>query len=144
METSATTSCPETVAWTSWPLRDEPPRKTLLLLALMGLTSVLAGLMALSAAPLAAMLLLLLMGPYFLPTSYALSPRGITKRFPLFNRQRPWEAYKRYALLQGGVFLGTFPHPSRLDSFRGDFLRFNKQTDTARVLALVRAHVPSP
>jgi hypothetical protein len=144
MENSATTSCPETVAWVSWPLRDEPPGKTLLLLALMGLTSALAGLMAISAAPLAAILLCVLLGPYFLPTRYALSPHGVATRFPLFSRNRPWEVYKRYAVLKGGVFLGTFPHPSRLDSFRGDFLRFNKETDTERLLALVRAHVPAP
>jgi hypothetical protein len=144
MENSATTSCPDTVAWTSWPLRDEPPGKTLLLLALMALTSTLAGLMTVSAAPLAAILLFVLMGPYFLPTRYALSPRGVATRFPLFNRTRPWEAFKRCAVLQGGVFLGTFPHPSRLDSFRGVFLRFSRETDTALVLALVRAHVPAP
>ncbi len=114
----------------------------MLLLLLMGATVALAGLTARGAAPLAAILLFMLLGPYFLPTRYTLSRHGVATRFPLFSRTRPWASYKRYAVLRDGVFLGTFPRPSRLDSFRGDFLRFSAATDVQGVLALVSAHVP--
>ena len=132
----------DSIVWTSWPLHDEPPRKTILLIAVIGLTVAFSAMMAFFAGLLAAVLLFVLMGPYFLPTRFAVSERGVEKRFPLFNRSRSWDVYKRYAMLKDGVFLGTFAIPSRLDSFRGDFLRFSGGIDRELVLALVRKHVP--
>jgi hypothetical protein len=132
----------EIIQWVSWPLRDETPRRTILLFAVIGLTVALSAMMSLFAGLLAALLLFVLLGPYFLPTRYEVSERGVEKRFPMFNRSRSWDVYKRYAVLKDGVFLGTFVAPSRLDSFRGDFLRFNGQTDRERVLSLVRQRVP--
>ena len=130
------------LAWCSWPLRDETPAKSLLLiLSILG-TSVLAGWMGgLTWALLALALLFILLGPYLLPTRYGVSARGVEVRFPLFNRQRVWSHYRRYVIQADGVFLGTLPQPSRLDSFRGDFLRFNRQIDGSRVVALVQANV---
>ncbi|MGQ9661849.1 MAG: hypothetical protein ACUVWX_05850 [Kiritimatiellia bacterium] len=129
----------------SWPLRDEPPTKTILLLALIGITVGLSYLiMNYSGAILAAILLFVLLGPYFLPTRYKVSERGVESRFPLFNRSRSWGEYKRYAVARDGVFLGTFPRPSRLDSFRGEFLRFTAGMDPEQVLELVRRHIPAP
>jgi hypothetical protein len=133
---------PETIQWVSWPLRDEPRRKTLLLFALVGLAVAVSAMMSLFAALLAALLLFVLMGPYFLPTRCEVSERGVETRFPLFGRSRSWDVYKRYAVMKDGVFLGTFAEPSRLDSFRGDFLRFHRGMDRERVLELVRRHVP--
>ena len=67
-------SSSDTITWVSWPLRDEPPRKTILLLALLGLTVALSAMMALIAGLLAALLLFILLGPYFLPTRYRRIP----------------------------------------------------------------------
>ena len=88
-----------------------------------------------------ALLLFLMLGPYFLPTRYEISESGVVKRFPLFNRSRPWEVYKRYVAMKDGIFLGTFDKPSRLDSFRGDFVRFAGRIDREAVLDMVRTHV---
>lgn len=128
----------DTVAWDSWPLRDEPPAKSALLIAIIGGTSLLASAMGALWGYLAAPLLGILMGPYLLRTRYRISPQGVAKRFPLFSRQRPWSAYLRYAIQRDGVFLGTFPHPSRLDSFRGEFLRFSADVDRELIIAIVR------
>ena len=130
------------VEWVSWPLRDEPPAKTILLLVLIGITVGLSWLiMNLSGGILAAILLFILLGPYFLPTRYKVTENCVESRFPLFNRSRPWSEYKRYAIGKDGIFLGTFPRPSRLDSFRGEFLRFTPGMDRQRVIELVRRHV---
>jgi hypothetical protein len=134
-------STSDTIQWVSWPLHDEPPRKTALLLALMGLTIAISAMVALFLGLLAALLLFLLLGPYFLPTRYEISAQGVVKRFPLFSRSRSWDVYKRYAVLKDGVFLGTCERPSRLDSFRGDFVRFNSRTDREAVIGLIRRHV---
>jgi len=135
-------SASDVIQWDSWPLRDEPARKTLLLIVLIDATVFLAALASVFSGLLAALLLFILLGPYFLRARYELSERGVVKRFPLFNRDRPWDAYKRYAVMRDGVFLGTFEQPSRLDSFRGDFLRFAQGADRARVLALIARRIP--
>jgi hypothetical protein len=132
---------PEAIQWDSWPLRDEPARKTALLLLFTHITVFLAALDALFSGILAALLLFVLLGPYFLRARYEVSDRGVVKRFPLFNRERPWDAYQRYAVQRDGVFLGTFEKPSRLDSFRGDFLRFAGGVDRVRVLEIVGRHL---
>lgn len=129
------------ITWTSWPLRDEPAGRSAVLLAIVLATSLVAAWQALFLGPLAMLLLLILLAPYFLPTRFEVSDRGVVKRFPLFNRDRRWDVYKRYAIGKDGVFLGTFPHRSRLDSFRGDFVRFAPGVDRQAVLELVRKHV---
>jgi hypothetical protein len=133
----------DTITWVSLPLRDEPWPKTALLLTLVGATVLVGALQAVFYGVLALALLLVLLGPYFLPCRFEISQRGVKKRFFLFNRDRPWSEYKRYVPRKDGVFLSTFPAPSRLDSFRGDFLRFSRTTDRERVMALVRQHVGS-
>ena len=133
----------DTIRWVSWPLRDEPWRKTALLLALVVLTILLASLWGLLYGTLALVLLVILLGPYFVPSRFELSDSGVRIRFPLFNRSRPWSVYKRYVPQKDGVFLSPSAGPSRLDSFRGDFIRFSRTTDRERVMALVRRHVSS-
>jgi hypothetical protein len=132
---------PGPVTWVSWPLRDEPRRKTALLLGLVALTVLISSLLNLYCAILALLLLFILLAPYFLPSRFEVSETGVKKFFFLFNRDRAWSVYKRCAPQKDGVFLGTFSAPSRLDSFRGDFLRFSRTTDRERVMALVREHV---
>jgi hypothetical protein len=132
---------PTAVRWVSWPLRDEPRRKSVLLIAAIAGVSVLAAYQGALYGILAPVLLLILLGPYVLPARFEVSPAGVKVSFFLFNRNRPWGVYKRYATQPDGVFLGTFSTPSRLDSFRGDFLRFSAGTDRQRVLDLVREHV---
>jgi hypothetical protein len=129
------------ITWVSWPLRDEPRRKTALLLGCVAVTVVIASLIAPLCGPLALLLLFILLGPYFLPCRFEVSEGGVKKFFFLFNRDRPWSVYKRYVAQKDGVFLGTFSTPSRLDSFRGDFLRFTRTTDRQGVIALVEKHV---
>jgi hypothetical protein len=131
----------EIVRWDSWPCRDEPVGKTALLIAIILITATIAGMVDPVAGPLAAVLLFIILGPYFIRTRYEVSAAGVRKQFPLFNRNRSWDTYKRYVALRDGIFLGTFEQPSRLDSFRGDFLRFTAATDRAAVLALVTAHI---
>jgi len=132
----------DVIAWVSLPARDEPWRKTLFLLAIIAVMAVLASFQGgLFLGALALLLVLILMGPYFLPCRFEISDRGVKKWFPLFNRDRPWSVYKRYVPQKDGVFLSTFAAPSRLDSFRGDFIRFSAGTDRQRVMDLVRKHL---
>ena len=134
----------DTIRWVSLPLRDERPAKSALLLAIVAATAALAAWQGWFYGLLAVVLQFILLGPYFLPCRFEISQRGVKKRFFLFSRERPWSQYKRYVSQRDGVFLSTFAAPSRLDSFRGDFVRFSRATDRERVMALVRANVGTP
>ncbi len=134
----------DAITWVSLPIRDEPWHKSALLILIVAATAAIAALQAIFWGALALLLLFILLGPYFLPCRFEVSERGVKKFFPLFNRDRPWDVYKRYVPQRDGVFLSPFPAPSRLDSFRGDFLRFSRTTDRERVMELVRKHVGGP
>lgn len=136
------------IRWSSCPFADEPWSKTSLLLVILAVTISVAAWIERVYGVLAAGLLLIGLGPYFFRTRYEVSADGGVKvRFPLFTRSRPWSLYKRYVVQRGGIFLSQFPAPSRLDSFRGDFLRYAPDAptpvDREALLALVRQHVPS-
>ena len=114
-----------------------------MLILLIGMTAAIAWMQAPYYGILGVLLMMLLLAPYFLPCRFEVSQGGIKVFFPMFNRDRPWSVYKRYVVRKDGVFLSTFQSPSRLDSYRGDFLRFSASADRERVIELVRKHVVS-
>ncbi len=67
--------------------------------------------------------------PYFLPTTYVLTEKGISVR-SLFTRQnKRWDQYRSFSVDKHGVFLSPFDTPSRLENFRGIYLRFHRNKE---------------
>ncbi len=62
---------------------------------------------------------------FFLPTTYLLQNDCIIVKtiFRRFSRQ--WDSFKSYYPDKNGVFLSPFLHPTRLENFRGLYVRFN-------------------
>jgi len=62
---------------------------------------------------------------FCLPTTYTLQDDCIivTSVFRRFSRQ--WNTFKRYYPDKNGVFLSPFLHTTRLENFRGLYVRFN-------------------
>jgi len=112
-------------SWRNWPLKDEPPWKTLLLALSVAGSGIIAGVSF--AEPLfgliSFLLLALSVGNYWIPSHYTLDESGVKIKRLWSIKQRAWHYYKRAASDSGGVFLGVFISPSPLDSFRGDYLR---------------------
>ena len=128
--------------WTAHPLRDEPAWKSAALgaaivgfsgLAAASLGGALYGLISL--AVLAAST-----ARYLLPTRYVLDDREAAWRQLTWHR-RSWSAFRRVDRHDDGIFLSPFRRPSRLDSFRGVFLRFGPGVDADQVVSLARARV---
>lgn len=130
------------MAWTCHPLRDEPLLKSL---SLVGIIVASAVIMAISLEGLAygvialVALIVATLG-YLLPTRYVVDATGIACR-QLVWRRRPWTSFRRAVHQPDGIFLGPMRKPSRLDAFRGLFLRFGPGADVERIDALVQAHV---
>lgn len=82
------------------------------------------------------------LGTYFLPTEYILYSGGLETRFIGVTRRFAWDQFRSFYPDRNGVLLSPFPVPSRLENFRGLFVRFGANRDA--VLAVVRERVPLP
>ena len=74
--------------------------------------------------------------PYFIPTKYRLTDRGIAVRSMFTKKDKKWEEYKSYSVDKHGVFLSPFSRPSRLENFRGLYLRFHNNGE--EIVAFVK------
>lgn len=79
------------------------------------------------------------LSPYFFPTHYLLDEQGVQIRRLGRRQQRPWSQFRRADLHPDGIFLSPLPRASRLDGFRGCFLRAPRDPEAVR--RFVHAHV---
>ena len=78
---------------------------------------------------LAAAVLLPSLASFFLPVRYALYASHITVTTQFHRVSRSWDEFQRCEVDSRGVFLSPFERPSRLDNFRGLYLRFGTQRE---------------
>lgn len=76
---------------------------------------------------------------FFLPTRYVLYVGGIESRFLGIYRRFTWDQFRSFYPDRHGVLLSPFVAPSRLENFRGVYLRFNGHKDD--VLRIVHARI---
>jgi hypothetical protein len=77
--------------------------------------------------------------PFFTVTEYRMDDRGITIRRPLTTVFREWDRVRSYYPDRKGVLLSPFAAPSRLENFRGVFIRFGP--DRQAVIQYLKKHV---
>ncbi len=119
--------------WTALPVRDDYPR-SLLLVALLVAFPIGIG-WWLEGAVYGAISFLLLLASvlsYFVPTRYVLDGRGVHVDSLGRMRFRPWDEVKNLYVHRDGIFLSPFAKPSRLDPFRGTYLRFRGNAEEVR------------
>ncbi len=120
----------ETLRWRSFPLVDDFPRSLVLVAAVVAICVVVA--MAFGGAGYGLLSLALLgvsLARYFVPTNFELDEEGATVRLLGQVRRVPWSQVRRVSVDRTGVHLSPFARPSRLDSFRGTYLRFAGNAD---------------
>jgi hypothetical protein len=76
---------------------------------------------------------------FFLPTRYELSQEKIKVNFFLTTRQREWNTFRSFYVDKNGVLLSPFAKPSRLENFRGVYVRFSQNKD--RVVEFVKSKI---
>lgn len=76
--------------------------------------------------------------PYFIPTTYKFFDDKIRIFYWFIKVERSYNDFKCYYADKKGVMLGTFRKPRRLDSFRGQSIRFSKsQQEKAQLMELL-------
>lgn len=136
-------STPDELTWRCHPARRQPGRASFVLAVHSLLFVFLAKYTA--SVPFALVLTLVLflsLSAFFFPTRYRLSTQGIHVKTLITSFERPWSAYRSHWPDRNGVLLSPFPRRSRLENFRGLFVRYENNRD--EVVAFVRRFVPAP
>jgi hypothetical protein len=121
---------PAVLRWRSHPLVDDYPRSLLLVAAVIAVcVGVWISFDSAGFAALAAAFLVASLARYFVPTDYELDASGASVRFLGHLRRVGWGDVRRFFVAPEGVQLSPFARPSRLESFRGTFLRFAGNRD---------------
>ena len=82
---------------------------------------------------------------YLLPITYHINSEGAKARFGLQPASIRWSEVRRVVHRRGGVLLSPLSEPSRLDGFRGVYLRFGRKGEAGQrleVLSAIRAYLP--
>lgn len=132
---------PVLLAWTCHPVKHKPILLTIAVVLFLTLLVALvyhwteSTLFSLAAA-------LVLWGSvsqYFLPVGFKFTERDVTVKYTTHKLVKGWELFRSYYVDKNGVLLSPFVRPSRLENFRGTYVRFSGNQD--EVLAIVRAKI---
>ncbi|RME74604.1 MAG: hypothetical protein D6776_04975 [Planctomycetota bacterium] len=127
------------VVWTSWPAREQPVRAVALVAIVAAVSAGLGwSFGGLAWSVLSALLLLLAVGRFFVPTHYRIDEQGVQARAFGVTTRRRWSELQAFYPHRDGAFLSPFARPSPLDPFRGLWLRYaggNRARIEARLAA---------
>lgn len=128
--------------WKVHPLRENWTRSTLLLLFLLSLYSSIYWLFqSVSVALLSAIVVTSSLYRYFVPFRYELYEHQLVVTAPLYRLTKPWDTFRSFYIDKNGVLLSPFAKPSRLENFRGVYVRFG--ANRAEVLDFIKDKIPT-
>jgi hypothetical protein len=130
--------------WTAHPAKRRPDQIALIAgVVLITSWAVMASLESGFLALLAAIILLIAVAPFLLPTHYRLDDSGVEARGILTRKFRRWEDLRRLQIGPGAALVSPFARPSWLDRQRGILLYFDGLDGAARepVVAELKARL---
>ncbi len=77
--------------------------------------------------------------PYFVITRYRLDEEGVSIKRYVTTMKKRWEELRSYYPDKNGVLVSPFAKPSRLENFRGVYLRFGGNRE--KVLAVLEQNI---
>ncbi|MBD3382819.1 MAG: hypothetical protein GF404_11565 [candidate division Zixibacteria bacterium] len=80
------------------------------------------------------------MRSFYFPTTYRLYEDHIEVVYTISKSVKKWGMFRSYYPEKNGVFLSTFARPSRMENFRGLFLKYGA-ADRDRILEIVRQKI---
>lgn len=66
---------------------------------------------------------------FFFPTEFQLTETGLVVRSLFGTQERLWTSFRSFYPDRNGVLLSPFPRPSRLENFRGIYVRFDNNRE---------------
>lgn len=115
------------LSWTVHPVVENPKKSVLLLLFLTIVLSIIY--VSFKSIVLLFLSACLLIGPlykYFLPYNYQCELDILTVSTCCSNTNRSWDTFRSSYVDKSGILLSPFSKPTRLENFRGIYVRFGK------------------
>jgi len=110
--------------WVSFPAIENLRKTIIATIFIIGLSTILYYLYE----PIYGLLSFLFLGfsliPYYTPTTYKLKKDGIEVRKLFYTIRKSWNDFRSFYPDNTGVLLSPFPLPTRLENFRGIYIRF--------------------
>ncbi|MDE0009556.1 MAG: hypothetical protein OXU36_00335 [Candidatus Poribacteria bacterium] len=120
---------PTTLSWTVHPLVENRRKSVLLgLFLLLLLFGIYWGFQSVSVALLSAIFLLGSLYKYFLPFRHQCEADKLIITSCCYRLERSWETFRSFYVDTNGILLSPFVRPTRLENFRGVYVRFGKHT----------------
>lgn len=140
-EQVAAVESPTLLQWTCHPIKHKPILLTIFVVLFLTLLVALVyhWTDSLVFTLIAALVLWGSLSQYFLPVSYKFSEQEVTVKYTTHKLTKTWNLFRSFYVDKNGVLLSPFVRPSRLENFRGLYVRFSGNKD--EVLALVRARI---
>ena len=134
---------PTTLSWTVHPLVENRWKSALLVLFLaLLLFGIYWGFQSVSVALLSAIFLLGSLYKYFLPFHHQCEADKLIITSCCYRLERSWETFRSFYVDANGVLLSPFVRPTRLENFRGVYVRFGKHTPE-KVIDFITSKVQS-
>ncbi len=76
---------------------------------------------------------------FFLPTTYTLYDKGIAIKTAFRELYKEWDFFKRYYIDKNGILLSPFPYRTRLENFRGLYIRFDNNKE--QVINFIKSRI---
>ena len=113
--------------WQVHPLRESWTRSTLLLFFLLLLFSGIYWLFqSVFVALLSAIFVTSSLYRYFVPFRYEFYEHQLVVTAPFYRLTKSWDTFRSFYVDNNGVLLSPFAKPSRLENFRGVYVRFGE------------------
>lgn len=115
--------------WISFPAKEEPKKAIVVGLFLVVFSFFVGIIWGGIFGILSIILLLLSLFPYFTPTRYRLDDDGIVVKKAFYTIKKEWKDIRSYYPDKNGVLLSPFSRETRLENYRGLYLRFNRNKE---------------
>ena len=126
--------------WTVHPIKKKWKASVIVILFLISLcASIYISFDSLAYLFLSAIILFFSLTPFFLPTTYFLQDDCINVKSIFRNVSRDWSSFKSFYPDKKGVLISPFSTPSRLENFRGLYVRFDD--NRSEVLNFIREKI---
>jgi hypothetical protein len=126
--------------WRVHPLCENWRRSSLLLLFLLLLFSGVYWLFqSISVAFLSAIFVTGSLYRYFVPFRYEFYEHQLVVKAPFYRLTKPWSDFRSFYVDNNGVLLSPFTRPSRLENFRGLYIRFGG--NRSEVIDFIKAKI---
>lgn len=115
------------ISWRVHPFVENWKKTVLLLLFLFSLLTIIyVGYKSIIVLLFSTLLLIAPLYKFFLPFHYHCRTDNLIVNTCCYKFERSWSTFRSYYVDKNGILLSPFPKPSRLENFRGIYIRFGK------------------